>query len=175
MTQIISFRFDPEKAVEVILYIAQNAPIPDIYHIGKILYFADRKHLEEYGRFVCGDKYIKMEDGPVPSSVYDLIKYVRGDGKHLKSEIAKKSFDIQKNNHNIIPLRGANLSMLSESERECLDKSILENGKLSYDKLKEKSHDRAYGLATDRNITVAIIASTLKDPELILSHLQENY
>jgi hypothetical protein len=43
---MLKTRFDAEKALEAILYVASKAPIPDIYHVGKILWFADRVHLE---------------------------------------------------------------------------------------------------------------------------------
>ena len=33
---MLNVRFDSEKALEAILYVASKAPIPDIYHVGKI-------------------------------------------------------------------------------------------------------------------------------------------
>lgn len=32
---MLNVRFDSEKALEAILYVASKAPIPDIYHVGK--------------------------------------------------------------------------------------------------------------------------------------------
>jgi uncharacterized phage-associated protein len=43
------------------------------------MYFADRKHLEKYGRFICGDSYVAMKHGPVPSEIYDILKAVISD------------------------------------------------------------------------------------------------
>jgi hypothetical protein len=44
----IHFEFDLETAIEVILYITKHLKVfkhNDIYHIGKVLYFADRYQL----------------------------------------------------------------------------------------------------------------------------------
>ncbi|MCW7083120.1 Panacea domain-containing protein [Escherichia coli] len=71
---MLNVRFDSEKALEAILYVASKAPIPDIYHVGKILYYADRFHLESFGRLITGDHYNAMKDGPVASNTYDIIK-----------------------------------------------------------------------------------------------------
>jgi len=43
--------------------------------LSKLLYFVDKEHLLSYGRTVIGDRYIKMEFGPVPSSGYNLMKH----------------------------------------------------------------------------------------------------
>lgn len=171
----IKFNFNSEKALEVIIYIAKKADIPDVYHIGKVLYFADRIHLEKYGRFICGDGYFAMKHGPVPGGVYDILKYVRGDGaicfdKHFRNS-CRNSFGII--NDIIIPCRDANIEILSESDRECLDESIYTYGNLSFNDLKKKSHDAAFDSA-DRNdsITLEAIATTLKNSELIIDHLR---
>jgi hypothetical protein len=58
-------RFDAHKALEVILYVAGS--VPDMYRALKVLYFADREHLGRYGRLICGDTYVAMRLGPVPS------------------------------------------------------------------------------------------------------------
>jgi uncharacterized phage-associated protein len=169
-----SYTVDVEKAVEVILYLAKRAPIPDIYHLCKILYFADKKHLERYGRFICDESYVAMKNGPVPSGVYDLLKYVRGDGRVLQSEHARNSFRIEE--HRVFPFRDANLAMLSESDRECLDEAIAENGNLPFHGLKKKSHDAAFDSADENDfISIEAIAATLQDSDLIIEHLRNGY
>ena len=116
---------DVEKALEAVIYISQKTN--DLFHIVKTLYYAYKFHLENYGRLIAGDFYIAMKDGPVPSGVYDLIKFVRGDGHPFDPQIAEahpeKTIDV-KNMKEITPLRGANLDYLSESDIECLDKAI---------------------------------------------------
>ena len=166
------FRFDPAKALEVILYIAERAKEPDLYHIPKILYFADKNHLENYGRFICGDSYIAMKHGPVPSGVYDIIKDVRLDRKPFYDLNSKETFVV--NGNLVIPKRKANLEFFSKSDLKCLDVSINENECLSFGQLKYKSHDAAYETANiDDEISVFEIAKGLKDADALIELLEE--
>lgn len=64
--------YDWEKTTEVLLYITEQ--VTDVYNALKVLYFADKDHLAKYGRQICGESYVAMKDGPVPSCTYDLVK-----------------------------------------------------------------------------------------------------
>ena len=83
--------FDLQKSIQAILYVANRLNRKDFHKIFKILYFADRNHLSDYGRTITGDFYVAMDDGPVPSKIYDIFKIVRGDG--LFSAEKKSEFD----------------------------------------------------------------------------------
>ena len=39
------------------------------------MFYADKTHLQRYGRPITGDVYIAMTYGPVPSGVYNLLKH----------------------------------------------------------------------------------------------------
>jgi ABC-type branched-subunit amino acid transport system ATPase component len=52
----IRTKFDTEKAMEAILYIAKRVKIPTFHTISKIFYFADQIHILKYGRFITGDQ-----------------------------------------------------------------------------------------------------------------------
>lgn len=169
------FRFDSEKAAEVILYIASRAPIRDIYHVLKLLYFADKAHLERYGRFICGDSYVAMKSGPVPSGTYDIIKNIRGDGLHSFAEHARHMFAVE-DDHKISPLRDADPALFSESDIECLEESIKEYGALSGPELKRLSHDDAYKAADENDIIdIEQIARMFPAGEKLIKHLQDPY
>jgi len=165
------FKFNPEKTLEVLLYIIRNIENPDIYKCLKILYFSDKKNLENFGRFISGDSYVAMKHGPVPSGAYDIIKFIRGDGGFgtIDWETA-----LEVKHNNLVPLREPNLDFLSESDIESLEYSINEYGDLSFSDLKDLSHDEAYD-SVDKNdmISIEAIASTLKDKDLIMDHLKE--
>ena len=70
----IRFKISYDKAIEVLVWLAKMKPGIDIYHIAKVLFYADKMHINKYARPVIGDSYIKMPYGPVPSGVSDLIK-----------------------------------------------------------------------------------------------------
>lgn len=72
------FKYD--KAVNSLLYsLHQLGGKTDMHKLCKILYFADQRHLSQYGRSITGDTYIAMKFGPVPSCVDDILKALRGD------------------------------------------------------------------------------------------------
>jgi uncharacterized phage-associated protein len=170
--KIKRFTFDPEKALEVILFISKKSP--DLYHLLKILYFADKKHLSEYGRLICGDSYVAMQNGPVPSQTYDIIKSVRGDQTLNNAEPFKDSFKVE--NNKVIPSRKPDLDKLSESDIECLENSIKENKNLSFQTLKEKSHDKAFESADENDfISIIQLANSLENKEEVLKYLETMY
>ena len=70
----IRFEMNANKVIEVLTWLANEQPGIGAFHVSKVLYYADKEHLNLYGRPVVGDTYIRMEFGPVPSKTYDLIK-----------------------------------------------------------------------------------------------------
>lgn len=165
------FRFDPEKALEVFLYIARHTPIPDIYHVLKVLYFADRQHLANYGRLICGDEYYALKDGPVPSGTYDLVRDVQNPTRQSpNANKARAAFSLD--GYQVKPLRDCDATFLSRSDIKCLDDAINEIGHLPFGSVKALSHDAAYHSANlNGEISVEDIASTLPDSKALIEQL----
>ena len=91
------FNFD--KAINAVLYIVKHLKRADFHKVFKILYFSDRNMLSMSGMMITGDTYIAMNDGPVPSNMYDILKSVRGDGyfkdlANLAAYVAVENWDI---------------------------------------------------------------------------------
>jgi hypothetical protein len=126
--RIMNKYLDTEKALETVVYVSHETN--NLFNIVKTLYFADKFHLESYGRLITGDYYVAMEDGPVPSGAYDLIKLVRGDNfsyepniVNAHPETAIRVVKIGKDTE-VSPLRPPDLDYFSESDLECLNKAI---------------------------------------------------
>jgi uncharacterized phage-associated protein len=64
----IKFEFSLDKLIHTIAFFSQQG-IHDLtkLKVAKMLYFADKKHLLEFGAPIIGDVYFCMEFGPVPS------------------------------------------------------------------------------------------------------------
>lgn len=139
----MNVQFDKEKSLNALLYVANRVQRKDFHKIFKIIYFADRQHLADWGRPITGDTYIAMEAGPVPSRLYDMLKIVRGDSYLPDIEGLGKYFQVE-NWMYVNPLQDANLNRLSPNEQEVLDACIDKYSSLSYDEIKEKSHDIAW-------------------------------
>jgi len=171
-----SFEFDVKKAIQTILYVTTRLPKQpaDLYNVLKVIYFADTAHLHQYGRFIFGDQYVAMNYGPVPSSAYDIIKYVRDNTVwRLDCQEAKDAFRVE--GDSVAAFANADLDFFSESDRECLDEAIKKYGDLSFDALHQISRqDHAYQCA-DRNafMTIESIAETAPDKDALLEYLRD--
>jgi uncharacterized phage-associated protein len=165
----LQFRFNRDKAIDAILYLAERIADPTFFSINKLLYFADKTSLERYGRFICGDTYYALENGPVPSNTYDLMIEAPPSGAFgFRVEHGRK----------IVPLRPANLDELSQSDIECLNTVIDLYGNAPFWKLKEDSHDAAWEQAWHKRgdsarspMTVESIVCLLDDSEELLDFL----
>lgn len=153
MTTIHS-NFNERKAINAVLYIVTKLKRKDFHKIFKILYFADREHLSEFGRPISGDIYIAMDDGPVPSNIYDIFKAVRGDG-YFKDVEGKFSTIFKVADWDlIVPLEEPNLKTLSKTDMFHLDKALELYGDMTWEEVKDKSHDYAWE-KTARNTPIS--------------------
>ena len=146
-------RFDEDKALASILHVAHQLKEKsaekkaDLYKALKIIYFADRMHLARYCRSISGDHYVAMNNGPVPSKTYDMLKFVRGDGYYISGQefVDRIKTQISFSDHiTISPKEKPDLSELSESDLECINESIGRYKNYSFIELKNESHDKAF-------------------------------
>jgi len=148
----MQIKFNEHKTINAVLYIVEKLERKDFHKIFKILYFSDREHLNVYGRTITGDTYIAMADGPVPSNLYDIFKSVRGDGYYKDDGKFGQFFsviewDLIKSNAK------PNLNELSKTDLTCIDNSLEKYGNMSWDEIREKSHDYAWR-STSQNRTI---------------------
>lgn len=149
----MNVQFDKEKSLNAVLYVANRVQRKDFHKIFKIIYFADRQHLADWGKPITGDIYIAMEAGPVPSRLYDMLKIVRGDSYMSDTEGLRHFFQVE-NWMYVRPLVDADLNKLSANEQEALSDAIAKYASLSYDEIKEKSHDVAWR-STARDFSIS--------------------
>lgn len=169
---MLRFEFDEKVAVEAILYLAHQSQDPTFHHLSKLMYFADRLHLERYGRFICGDQYIAMKHGPVPSAIYDMFKDVREGLSYINFPAADEAFLVE--DYRVTPRRVPNLEWLSESDIECLEDVISQYDAMSFGELTSLSHDSAW-YAADENeqISIESIVESFADSSSLLEYLED--
>jgi uncharacterized phage-associated protein len=132
-----------------------------------------KRQKEQYGGFICGDSYVAMKHGPVPISIYEILKSVRGDGK--SSCLEQSAFTVQ-HKYLVKPLRQADSDYFSDSDLECLDKALKEYGALSFQELTELSHDAAWHYADENDcIELEQIILTFAHSESLLEHLKNPF
>jgi uncharacterized phage-associated protein len=157
---MIRFNFDEAKAVETLVYIASAWPKITPFYLSKVLFIADRDHLRQFGRPVTGDAYIAMDNGPVPSRIYDIIKGALDffgdpaaiDAALMVNEGAKY--------HEISAKRKANTDLLSETDLTVLDNAIEFCRGKSFPHLSSLTHQEPAWLHAQRNAKM--------DPELLV-------
>ena len=70
----IRFKFAAEKALSAIHWMVRSHNGIDLHTMMKACYFADREHLNAFGRPIFGATYRAMKYGPVPLEIYEMAK-----------------------------------------------------------------------------------------------------
>jgi hypothetical protein len=170
MRRKIQFNMNYQKAVEAVLYILSQFKEEGLntYNLLKMIFAADKYHLNKYGRPVTGDTYIKMNYGTVPSVIYE---YIKQDPMAL-STIADKECPFFNKEHNTFPKREYKPEFLSESDEEALNYGKKEYENLTFNQVKEKNHDEKCWVETGMNMPVDF--ELMIDDEEIINDLKEN-
>ena len=137
MSRQIRFLFDPYKFVNAVAYLAGRCTEATKMKISKLLYYADKEHLLTYGRPIIGDRYIKMEYGPVPSMAYSLMKH---DDRASADDQALFDERIAINGMKLSVTVAPDLRYLSETDLEVLDLVIARYGDMTPATLSTLSH-----------------------------------
>src|SRR5581483_12256966 len=123
------------------------------YYIAKIFFYADKEHLTDWGRSICGDFYVAMENGPVPSNIYSLVKrepFIDDD------IIADFDARIEKDDRRLKPRVEFNQVSLSKSDVEYLKKSEAIYGHMTFGALRDLVHkERAWREAWESRVSAA--------------------
>lgn len=119
----LRFQFDEKKGVETLTYIASKWPGVTAFYAAKVLFFAEKRHLNLYSRPIVGDTFIAMPNGPVPSTLYDFINgnlYQAGDPDAIMAALLIERDPYPR----VAAQREPDLDALSPSDLECLDEAI---------------------------------------------------
>lgn len=121
--QRLRFQFDEGKSLEALLYIATKWNDVTAFYASKVVFYAEKFHLNRYARPIIGDTFIAMPNGPVPSEIYNIIKGrldQTGDPAAFENAL-----NISTNSYRRVRAnRPANMNILSASDVECLDEAI---------------------------------------------------
>jgi len=140
----IRFRPNTGKILEGLVLVANELPGVDVFHICKIFYFADKKHLNMYGRPIFGDQYFALKQGPVPSTAYDMVER---DEKNLYGDLLVQLSEglsfYKAETDDYLRLkakRSPDMEVFSESDVEYLKDSIARYGNMDFDTLWNLAH-----------------------------------
>ena len=149
MNTSIKYKVNSEKAIETIVLLSTLKPGVDLYHMAKTVFYAEKYHINRYGRPIIGDEYICGKDGPFPSKIRDLV---HSKDPYLTSENLEaihKAINVSRGKEKDFPIidskRNPNMDLFSESDIECLIDAFKEIMPLSFSELREQTHkEKAY-------------------------------
>lgn len=146
----IHFKINWDKAVEAVHYLTSIHPGITPYYIANIIYFADKQHMPDWGRPICGDSYEAMENGPVPSNVSHLIKREPCVDDDIIQEFVRR-IEIEEHYRSLRSKIEFNAVALSRSDMECLRQAEQLYGHMTVDALRDRVHrERAWIEARER-------------------------
>lgn len=167
--------FEIEKAIGALKWIIKELGGKTNFHKSfKILYFADQQHLIKYGRTISEDTYIAMNYGPVPSTIFDIAKFIRGENEYFAGNPFINELTVVNGYEWILGNFDVDMDIFSKSDLEELNKSIKENKNLSFSQLTNKSHDAAWEHTTeDSEMSTISIAKAANALDGMIEYIQE--
>lgn len=124
MPAMLRFPLDEKKALEALVFIASQWPGITAFYAAKTVFLADKSHLNSFGRPVVGDRYIAMDNGPVPSAIYDWFK---GNLERMgESRAIEDAIEFNRNGHyhSARARREPDLSVFSRTDIDALRAAI---------------------------------------------------
>ena len=134
----IRFRFSPTKAKAAIHWILANHHDVDLHGLLKACYFADREHLNLYGRPIFGADYRAMRYGPVPVEIYEMVK---GEPMWL-AELNDDAYPWALSGFKLQLLKNStpDLDVLSDTDFECLKSATKKSLSMKFDARTAATH-----------------------------------
>ncbi len=120
--------FDFKKAVQAVNYFALQSREKgrNKLLIVKLMWAADRYHLRKYGRPVTGDIYFAMKNGPVSSTVLNILDQKKSDKHIAKPENIKYMTSyVSKNSDVISSSAPVDMNEFSETDIEALNFALV--------------------------------------------------
>jgi uncharacterized phage-associated protein len=162
-TMRIVFRFNPDKAVQVIAYMLSAVGSPmDKVKLTKLLYLADRQSFIERGVSITGDRLVAVPFGPVPSACLDLLNGVA----FINQNRVFRFIHVEDNQ--VILRQTPGQSLIGEADRAVLDEIAGVYGNMRTWKLVHQTHslpeyEAAYIEGTSSPIPFELIARASRD------------
>lgn len=147
------FVVDKEKAVETLVYVAGKVPDVTRFHMAKILYFAERFHLHDFGRPIIGDVYVAMEHGPVPSFAYNVLTNKLSADEAALAQGALIAVDAYRHPE-YKAARNARLEFFSKTDLECLDRAIAHCSSRTFGSISDETHGHSAWKNTNLNAPI---------------------
>lgn len=129
----------------------------DKYRIYKSLYFANKEHLNKYGRLITSDTFFALPNGPVPTKLADVLDSIKGAKSinradrilfaPISDSIEHCGFDAD---NFFTAKEQPDMDELSQSDVECLEIGLNKCKNKGFGEIREESHDSAWEKASQK-------------------------
>ncbi|MBU0701918.1 SocA family protein [bacterium] len=169
-----------KKITTVLCYLSNKLGAIDKLKTIKLLYYIDKQHLLEYGRFITNDTYVKMPYGPVPTKILDIINEPEinlfdEDKKYFNEYI---SIQLDDRKRTITSKKIPDITELSKSEIKTIENILSTYGDYKGGELIDITHqEKAWqNAAHNDNLAIEDMISELPEDKRkkLLIYLQEN-
>lgn len=176
-TMAVRYKPNIDKTIEALVLLAELQPGIDVVHAVKCLYFAEKWHLNAYGRPITGDRYRAWKNGPLPIFAYELICR-RGDrlGAY-ELDAVTAALEVRGIHRNLWSRRPANRLLLSRTDVKCIERAVSEIGTLSIKELTHRAHEESAFQATPRDEVIDyadMIESNRADRDEVIAEIRES-
>lgn len=132
---------DIQTSAQALYYIAKHYNVNgNTNKMGalKLLFFAEKYHLQQYGRMITNDTFFAMKNGPVASAARDILSF---DDMNFHSDVIETFIQKVEDNY-FYKASDSNIEcdLLSETDIEALDFAINKFGHLNQWELVEETH-----------------------------------
>jgi uncharacterized phage-associated protein len=172
------FAFNESKAVEALAFVANEHPGFTPLFVSKVFFFAEKWHLNKYGRPIIADTYIAMPQGPVPSTIKNYIdqnwNWASPPDGINDAIVIDRSGRLPK----LMPgKRKSNFEILSTTDIQCLKDAIAFCADKDSDELSDITHFEKSWKEADPNQPMAyenFVDDDNPNKKEIMGMLQEN-
>lgn len=129
-----------------LLYIIKNSEASrrDVYGIVKTAFYAQQIHLAKSGSPLFHDEICALPFGPVPSSIYNILKMARGDERemafHVNDGLREVSDSIGWKDELYFAKEEPDMDFLSETDIQSLKEAIAHVSKMSFNDIFSDTH-----------------------------------
>jgi uncharacterized phage-associated protein len=160
----MSFVFSGERATQAAACVLKRFQHPRLTRgkLIKLLYLADRRSISERGFPITGDSAFAIQDGPILTEIYDLIK-----GKSKKPKFQKTWSTFLESKGASVVLKGdPGNGKLSQDDVQMLASIVSEFGGMSFKQLTAYTHNleeykRSYQKDTSTKIPLDTIVEAV--------------
>jgi Protein of unknown function (DUF4065) len=121
-SMVLDFNIRKSKAAAAYLIERGGGCLP-MFHLIKMLYYADRTALITWGNSITGDSFASMSKGPIVSQIYDFLKDSRGPTAWQSKEETDWRDSIRSQDKKVSLVKDVDKGVLSEREIDVLENS----------------------------------------------------